>query len=43
MSMVDDDTKNRHMVGKLGFQLHPGDPMKVEFRRIRINSIELPD
>ena len=32
--VVDDDTKNRVMSGLLGFQMHVGDPMKVQFRNI---------
>jgi hypothetical protein len=31
---IDDDSKNRAMAGLLGFQLHAGPPMKVEFRNI---------
>jgi hypothetical protein len=33
-AFVDDDPKGRAMEGLLGFQLHAGDPMKVEFRNI---------
>jgi hypothetical protein len=32
--LVDDDPKGRAMKGLLGFQIHVGDPMKVEFRNI---------
>jgi hypothetical protein len=32
--VIDDDTKNRALGGLLGFQLHVGPPMKVEFRNI---------
>ena len=32
--VVDDDTKNRAMSGLIGFQMHVGDPMKVQFRNI---------
>jgi hypothetical protein len=32
--VVDDDTKNRQLGGLIGFQMHVGDPMKVEFRNI---------
>jgi len=32
--VVDDDTKNRMLGGLLGFQMHVGPPMKVEFRNI---------
>ncbi len=31
---VDDDAKNRTMKGLLGFQIHTGPPMKIEFRNI---------
>jgi hypothetical protein len=31
---VDDDPANRAASGKLGFQLHAGPPMKVEFRNV---------
>jgi hypothetical protein len=33
-TVVDDDAKNRAMAGLIGFQLHMGPPMKVEFRNI---------
>jgi hypothetical protein len=33
-TLVDDDTKGRALKGLLGFQVHMGDPMKVEFRNI---------
>jgi Domain of Unknown Function (DUF1080) len=32
--LVDDDTKGRLLKGLIGFQVHVGDPMKVEFRNI---------
>ena len=32
--VVDDDSKNRVLGGLLGFQMHVGPPMKVEFRNI---------
>jgi hypothetical protein len=32
--VVDDDTKNRQLSGLIGFQMHVGDPMRVEFRNI---------
>lgn len=31
---IDDDTKNRAMSGLLGFQIHVGPPMKIEFRNV---------
>ncbi|MGH9719270.1 MAG: 3-keto-disaccharide hydrolase [Bryobacteraceae bacterium] len=40
MSMVvDDDAQNRAMEGLLGFQLHVGPPMKVEFRKIFLRKL----
>jgi hypothetical protein len=33
-ALVDDDIKARALKGLLGFQIHVGDPMKVEFRNI---------
>jgi hypothetical protein len=33
-TLVDDDTKARAMRGLLGFQIHVGEPMRVEFRNI---------
>jgi hypothetical protein len=33
-TLVDDDTKARSLKGLLGFQIHTGDPMKVEFKNI---------
>jgi hypothetical protein len=33
-TFIDDDPKGRAMEGLLGFQLHSGPPMKVEFRNI---------
>jgi hypothetical protein len=32
--LVDDDVKNRSLGGLIGFQMHVGDPMKVEFRNV---------
>ena len=32
--LVDDDTKGRALKGLIGFQIHVGDPMTVEFRNI---------
>jgi 3-keto-disaccharide hydrolase len=32
--LVDDDPKGRALKGLIGFQMHVGDPMKVEFRNI---------
>jgi len=36
---VDDDTPNRAMGGLVGFQLHMGAPMKVEFRNIWLKNL----
>lgn len=36
---IDDDAKNRAMNGLIGFQLHVGPPMKVEFRNIRLKKL----
>ena len=32
--LIDDDTKGRALSGLLGFQMHVGEPMKVQFRNI---------
>ena len=32
--VIDDDTKNRSLGGLVGFQMHTGDPMKLELRNI---------
>ena len=37
--VVDDDTKNRSAGGLLGFQVHVGQPMKVEFRNIWLKTL----
>lgn len=37
--VVDDDTKNRAMSGLIGFQMHAGAPMKVEFRNIWLKKL----
>lgn len=37
---VDDDAKNRAMSGLLGFQIHMGPPMKVEFKNIWLKKLE---
>jgi Domain of Unknown Function (DUF1080) len=36
---VDDDVKNRTLKGLLGFQIHVGPPMKVEFRNILLKTL----
>jgi hypothetical protein len=37
--VVDDDSKNRSSGGLLGFQVHTGQPMKVEFRNIWLKKL----
>jgi hypothetical protein len=37
--VVDDDTKNRALAGLIGFQIHTGAPMKVEFRNIYLKKL----
>jgi hypothetical protein len=37
--VIDDDSKNRALRGLLGFQIHTGDPMKVEFRNIWLKKL----
>jgi hypothetical protein len=40
MSMViDEDQKNRQLGGLIGFQMHVGPPMTVEFRNIWLKSL----
>ena len=39
---VDDVTKNRTLKGLLGFQIHVGPPMKVEFRNIYLKAVKKP-
>ena len=36
--VVDEDAKNRKLSGLIGFQLHVGNPMKVEFRNVRLKT-----
>lgn len=38
--VTDNDTKHRKLSGKLGVQVHVGPPMKVEYRNIRLKTIE---
>jgi hypothetical protein len=38
-AFIDDDTQGRAMEGLLGFQLHRGPPMKVEFRNILLRKL----
>ena len=37
--LVDDDEKGRAMKGLLGFQIHVGPPMKIEFRNIYLKEL----
>jgi len=37
--IVDDDAKGRAMKGLLGFQIHVGPPMKIEFRNVLLKSL----
>ncbi len=37
--LVDEDAKGRAMSGLLGFQMHVGEPMKVEFRNIFLKKL----
>ena len=37
--VVDDDTANRQLGGLIGFQMHVGAPMKVEFRNIWLKTL----
>lgn len=37
--IIDDDVKGRAMKGLLGFQIHVGPPMKIEFRNIFLKSL----
>jgi hypothetical protein len=37
--VVDEDVKNRQLGGLIGFQMHVGPPMKVEFRNIWLRSL----
>jgi 3-keto-disaccharide hydrolase len=36
---IDDDVKNRTLKGLLGFQIHTGPPMKIEFRNIYLKKV----
>ena len=38
--VVDDDAKNRAAGGLIGFQVHTGPPMKVEFRNIWLKNLD---
>ena len=38
-TLVDDDVKNRSMKGLIGFQIHTGPPMKVEFRNVLLKTL----
>jgi hypothetical protein len=38
-SAIDDDAKNRAIGGLIGFQMHVGPPMKVEYRNIWLKNL----
>ena len=38
--VIDDDSKNRVLTGLIGFQMHVGDPMKVQFRNIWLKRLK---
>lgn len=38
--LVDDDVKNRAAKGLIGFQIHTGPPMKVEFRNVLLKQVQ---
>ncbi len=38
--VVDDDVANRKLEGALGFQVHVGPPMKIEYRNIRLKNLD---
>jgi hypothetical protein len=38
--IVDDDAKGRALKGLLGFQIHTGPPMKIEFRNIYLKTVK---
>jgi len=38
--VIDDDSKNRMLRGLIGFQMHVGDPMRVEFRNIWLKQVK---
>jgi hypothetical protein len=40
--LVDDDPKGRAMKGLLGFQIHVGPPMKIEFRNAYLKTLSAP-
>jgi hypothetical protein len=37
--VIDDDAKGRSLKGLLGFQIHTGPPMKIEFRKIALKKL----
>jgi len=38
--VIDDDAANRKLSGLIGFQMHVGDPMRVEFRNIWLKRLQ---
>jgi len=41
--VIDQDSDGRRMKGRIGFQLHPGPPMKVMFRNVRLKRLPAAD
>jgi hypothetical protein len=39
---IDDDASARAAAGLIGFQIHTGPPMKVEFRNIGLKTLPSP-
>jgi hypothetical protein len=37
--VVDDDATNRVLKGLIGFQIHVGPPMKIEFRNVYLKKL----
>ena len=38
--LIDDDVKGRALKGLLGFQIHVGEPMKVEFKNLKVAELK---
>lgn len=38
-AVIDDDSKNRHLEGLIGVQVHVGPPMKVEYKNLRLKNL----
>ena len=37
--LIDDDAQGRALKGLLGFQVHVGEPMKIEFRNVWLKKL----